>query len=418
MKKYMMLISAILISWVGIYQSEAQSKSKRNYLVEIGIPDNLHSNTLDEERDIWVHLPENYKADGSRKYPVVYVLDGSVQLSSLATVYNNYWGNYLPDMILVGISNQTNRTRDLTTSKVATRYGATYNNENGGADNFTQFIEEELIPYVDDKYATTPYRTLIGHSFGGLFTINALINHPHLFENYIAIDPSLDWDNQKLLRQAKAKLQSEDFMGKSLFVTLSAEQLHMQNDEITLENVMQDTSEFTLFARSIINFSNFIETQKQNGLSFAWKSYANDLHGTVPLPSMRDGLLFLFDWYQLESGQTFSNPETPLAELLVLVRKREEKLKHHFGYLAPPADEELFNMGGYMYMQFGQMKKSYAFFNMAIKYYPKSANAHDSMADYYIAQDDVKNAIKELIIAYEISGLDLYKHKIEKLRSK
>jgi len=412
----MILIIAILISWAGIYQSEAQSKSKPDYLVEIGIPDSLYSKTLDEQRNIWVHLPENYKEDGSRKYPVVYVLDGGVQLNSLATVYNNYWGNYLPDMILVGISNQTSRTRDLTTSKVATRYGAAYNNENGGAENFTQFIEKELIPYVDGKYATTPFRTLIGHSFGGLFTINALINHPHLFENYIAIDPSLDWDNQKVLKQAKLKFQTENYEGKSLFVSLSSEQLHMQNAEISMKNVMQDTSEFTLFARSIIDFSNIAE--KQNGLSFAWKNYPNDLHGTVPLPSMRDGLLFLFDWYQLESGQTFSNPKTPLAELLVLVKKREEKLTRHFGYLTPPADEELFNMGGYMYMQFGQLKKSHAFFNMAIKYYPKSANAHDSMAEYYSAQGDMENAIKELGIAYEISGLDLYKQKIEKLKSK
>ncbi len=414
----MILILAVLLSWAGIYTSNAQSQSKPNYLVEIGVPDSLYSKILDEQRNIWVHLPNNYKSDGSRKYPVVYVLDGSVHLNSLATVYNNYWGNYLPDMILVGISNQSNRTRDLTTSEVVTRRGATYKNENGGAENFTQFIEKELIPYVDGKYATTPFRTLIGHSFGGLFTINALINHPHLFENYIAIDPSLDWDNQKVLKQAKLKLETDNFEGKSLFVSLSAEQLHMQNDKITLANVMQDTSEFTLFARSIIDFSNIAEKQKQNGLSFAWKSYPNDLHGTVPLPSMRDGLLFLFDWYQLESGQTFSNPETPLAELLVLVKKREEKLKRHFGYLTPPADEELFNMGGYMYMQFGQMEKSYAFFNMAIKYYPKSVNAHDSMADYYIAQDDTENAIKELTIAYQLSGLDMYKQKIEKLKSK
>jgi len=418
MKKHMILIIAILISWAGIYQSEAQNKSRKDYLINIGVPDSLYSKTLNEPRDIWVHLPENYKSDGSREYPVVYLLDGSVQLNSLVTVYNNYWGNYLPEMILVAISNQRNRTRDLTTSKIATRHGATYDIENGDAENFTQFIEKELIPYVDSKYATTPYRTLIGHSFGGLFTINTLLNHPKLFNNYIAIDPSLDWDNQLLLKKAKTKLKSEDFKGKSLFVTLSAEQVHMQNEAVTLDNVMQDSSEFTLFARSIIDFSTFASKQKQNGLQFDWDTYPNDLHGTVPLPSMRDGLLFLFDWYQLESGQTFSNPETPLVELLALVKKREEKLAYHFGYQAPPADEELFNMGGYMYMQFGQMKKSYAFFNMAIKYYPKSANAHDSMADYYIAQNDTKNAIKELGIAYDISANDMYKQKMEKLKSK
>ena len=55
------------------------------------------------------------------------------------------------------------------------------NNESGGAETFTKFIEEELIPYIDSKYPTMPYRTLIGHSYAGLFTINMLLNHKHLF---------------------------------------------------------------------------------------------------------------------------------------------------------------------------------------------------------------------------------------------
>jgi predicted alpha/beta superfamily hydrolase len=50
-----------------------------------------------------------------------------------------------------------------------------------------------------------------------------LVNHKHLFQNYIAIDPTLDWDNQKLLKQAKEKLSTEDYNGKSLFVSLAAE---------------------------------------------------------------------------------------------------------------------------------------------------------------------------------------------------
>ena len=108
-------------------------------------------------------------------------------------------------MILVGISNRNNRTRDLTTSQIKMRRGASMDQDTGGADKFTHFIAEELMPHIDSKYPTAPYRTLIGHSYAGLFTINVLINHSHLFNNYIAIDPSLDWDSQKLLKQAKFK---------------------------------------------------------------------------------------------------------------------------------------------------------------------------------------------------------------------
>ncbi|WP_216597595.1 alpha/beta hydrolase [Persicobacter sp. CCB-QB2] len=283
-------------------------------------------------------------------------------------------------MILVGISNRHHRTRDLTTSPIKMRRGRAMDHETGGAETFTEFMEKELIPYIDSKYPTTAYRTLIGHSYGGLFTINMLINHKALFQNYIAIDPSLDWDDQKLLKQAKEKLRTENYGGKSLFVSLAAEQLHMWDEAITMENVMNDASEFTLFPRSIIEFSNEAKSQTQSGLNFSWKVYEEDLHGTVPLPSMRDGLIFLFEWYQFKSPQKYNNPETPIEELVVLLKEQEQIYTEHFGVPTAPMIDEMLNGYGYMNMQMGQPEKAFMFFEMNIKYNPTSANAYDSMA--------------------------------------
>jgi len=100
----------------------------------------------------------------------------------------------MPEMILIEISNDKNRTRDLPTSTITTKYGISYNEQNGKAANFLKFIEEELLPYVERKYPFTTYRTLIGHSDAGLFSIYSLINHPNLFANYLSIYPSLDWN--------------------------------------------------------------------------------------------------------------------------------------------------------------------------------------------------------------------------------
>ncbi len=244
------------------------------------------------------------------------------------------------------------------------------------------------------------YRTLIGHSYAGLFTINMLINHKHLFQNYIAIDPSLDWDDQKLLKEAKQKLSTESYEGKSLFVSLAAEQLHMWNEEINMENIMDDSSEFTLFARSIIEFSNYTKSQKQNGLNFSWKVYNEDLHGTVPLPSIRDGLIFLFEWYQFKSPQKYNNPETPIEELVSLLKVQEQIYTEHFGVPTAPMIDEMLNGYGYMNMQMGQPEKAFMFFEMNIKYNPTSANAYDSMAEYYESQSDKENALKYLNKAY------------------
>jgi len=411
MAKQISRVLLVIFFLISITQIQAQINNSAK-------KDSIFSNTFNEYKNIWVQLPENYNPNSSEKYPVIYILDGGVMLNTLETVYNNYWGHYLPHMILVGISNSTNRTRDLTTSQIKMRRGAEFDQETGGADKFTEYITKELIPYVDKTYPTTSYRTLIGHSYAGLFTVNMLINHTKFFKNYIAIDPSLDWDNQKLLKQAKEKLTSENFKGKSLFVSMAAEQLHMMDESVTINNLMENTSEFTLFPRSIMEFSNFAEAHKENDLNFTWKIYPEDLHGTVPLPSIRDGLIFLFKWFQFKNPPKYNNPETTVAELTELLIDQAKIYSENFGYAVPPMVEELFNGYGYMNLQMGAPEKAKLFFEMGVKYYPKNSNSYDSMADYYLSQNNTQNAINYVSIAYVISGNDIYKRKLEKLQQK
>jgi predicted alpha/beta superfamily hydrolase len=410
-----LLIGSILILNQNVI---AQSTEQQSEQFEKQIVDSIFSKSMGENRDFWVKLPDNYNPNGREKYAVIYLLDGFSLKSKLEAVYDNYWGHYLPHMILVGVSNRTNRTRDLTTSQIQMRRGSAMDSQTGGADNFTKFIEQELIPYIDSNYQTLAYRTLIGHSYAGLFTINMLVNHTHLFQNYIAIDPSLDWDDQKLLKQAKEKFKTEDYSGKSLFVSLAAEQLHMHNESITIDNIMSDTSEFSLFPRSIIDFSNFATTQDQNGLNFLWDVYPEDLHGTVPLPSMRDGLIFLFKWYQFKSPQKYNNPETPIEELVALLKEQEQINTEHFGVHTAPMIDELLNGYGYMNMQMGQPEKAFMFFEMNIEQNPKNASAYDSMAEYYESQNDKENTLKYLKKAFELSGADYYKNRINEVETK
>jgi len=395
--------------------STAQDNQER-LQVDREITDSIYSKTLDSYRHFWVKLPENYDPNSSTKYPVIYVLDGFSLRSNLEVVYENYWGHYMPHMILVGISNRTNRTHDLTISEIETRRGAAMQTESGGAEQFTAFIETELMPYIESTFQISSYRTLIGHSYAGLFTINMLINHSHLFTNYIAIDPTIEWDNQKILVQAKEVLKTKDFKTKGLFVALAAEQLNMQDPTITIDNLMEDTSEFSLFARSIVEFSQYASSQKQNNLNFIWKVYPEDLHGTVPLPAMRDGLVSLFQWYQFKDPQKYNNPNTSVNELREMLTLQENIYTKNFGYKSPPMIEELFNAYGYMNLQMEQSEKAHLFFSMAIKYYPNSANSYDGMADYYLSQNNNLKAAECLTKAYELSGNAYHKEKRDALK--
>jgi predicted alpha/beta superfamily hydrolase len=394
-----------------------QSVLNTHYLEEIATVLSVRSEILNEDRTVWVQVPENYNPESSLRYPVVYVLDGDVRMSTLATVYENYWGHFLPKMILVGISNGKNRVRDLTPTAIRERNGGPMNMETGGAEKFTDFIEQELIPYIDSNYKTTPYRTLIGHSFAGLFVGNMLLEHPYLFNNYLAIDPSLDWDNQYMLKRADTVFSKRDFKGKSLFVSLGAEQLHMMDSGVTLENVHEDKTEFSLFARSILEFS---ELAKQNakGLTFFNQVYPNELHGTVPLPSMRDGLVSIFSWYQFKNPPKYNNPETPLNELKIMIEEQEKVLSEKFGYNVPPMIEEMLVGYGFMFMQTGQIEKASHFFKLGVKHYPESEMTHVSLAEFYESQGDFSNAITQLHRANEIGGVDQYAEKIQELKSK
>lgn len=400
-----------------ILQLHSQAQKETQILQQIGVKDSLFSHNLNEYRNIYIQLPASYNPNSKRKYPTVYILDGEVLLPAVHTVYNFYYGGYMPEMILIGISNNKNRTRDLTPSKITSKYGMPFNEPNGEGHKFLDFIKNELIKYIEDNYLVTNYRTLIGYSYGGLFTINSLIHHPDLFSNYLAIDPSLDWDDQKLLIEAQEILQNKQFNNKSVFVSLSG-QLHMQNSSITIDNVMEDTSDYTLFARSNIQFSNLVKDHQSNDLEYNWKFYPNDIHGTVALPSIYDGLRRIFNWYGMEHMDQFNDPETPKEVLLEIVQYRFNKLQNRFGYAVPPYPEDLFNGLGYMYMHIGKKEKSKTFFELAIKHYPESANTYDSMAEFYEKEKDYKAALELLQKAYSLSKSDHYKNRIEGLKAK
>jgi predicted alpha/beta superfamily hydrolase len=76
----------------------------------------------------------------------------------------------------------------------------------GGAGKFLDFLEGELLPYINKTYPTNGNNTLYGHSFGGTFCLYALLTRPGLFSSYMAADPAWWWDQYALHKLAGEKL--------------------------------------------------------------------------------------------------------------------------------------------------------------------------------------------------------------------
>ncbi|TYP72414.1 alpha/beta hydrolase [Paenibacillus methanolicus] len=76
--------------------------------------------------------------------------------------------------------------------------------EQGGAALFQQFLEHELKPLIESRYAIDRSRqALFGHSLGGLFALHALFTQPSAFQTYIAGSPSIHWNERLLLEEER-----------------------------------------------------------------------------------------------------------------------------------------------------------------------------------------------------------------------
>ena len=379
------------------------------HLLQLGERKEIESQVLGETRQYYVQLPQGYDRDRPARYPVAYLLDGEVLLPALHTVHQFYSGGFIPEMVLIGIDNSQNRNRDLTTSSVEMLYGQPARNTTGKADKFLEFLRTELIPHIENNYPVTGYRTLIGHSYGGLFTLYALLQTPELFANYLAIDPSLDWDNQHLYKVAKESERLKRLQNKSLFISLNG-QLHMQDPSVTIDNVMEDQSFFTQFARANMTFTNLLREEAAEGLDLHWKFYPNDLHGTIPLPSIMDGLIAMFAWFQMENTHKFNDFETPVATLEGIIKNRAQKLEAHFGYAVPPYPEDLVNA-------MGKPQKARMFLDHYLQYFPQQAAAYEAMADYYERQQESSKALEFAQKALDISGSEHHRKQVERLKN-
>ncbi|MEP5611762.1 MAG: alpha/beta hydrolase-fold protein [Cyclobacteriaceae bacterium] len=403
MKKYLLPIA---IGLFLISCSSEKTTTNQNQIV-VGSKDSLYSEILGEQREIWVHVPASFSE--GKVYPVLYLLDGDGHFYSvmgmikqLSTTNGN---TVVPEMVIVGIPN-TDRLRDLTPTHVGDSTSSS-----GGGDNFTSFIEKELIPYIDDKYPTTSYRTMIGHSLGGLMAIDVLISKPDLFENYVAIDPSLWWDSRKIFLEAKLALSQQDFEGKSLFVGVA----NTMPAGMDTTKVVSDTANNTNHIRAILEFSKVAAKMPENNLNFDWSYYDNQDHGSVPLITEHDALKFLFSWYEAPSWPVILDPQLAKEDLLDLFVSHYARISERFGYQLLPSEGKM-NGIGYTLMRRGMNEKSYLIFNLNVKNYPESANVYDSMGDYYANESDTLNAIKFFEKAIALGASPVTKEKLEQFK--
>ena len=184
----------------------------------------ISSRVLGEVRRINVYAPPGFTTGGGTPLPVLYMPDGGLAEDFLhvAGLLQVSTGNgTMRPFLLVGIEN-TDRRRDMT--------GPTSNTDDrriapraGGSAAFRAFLRTELMPSINARYRTTGETAIIGESLAGLFVVETFLREPDLFNSYVALDPSLWWDDQRLVRTAGDQLRARPARPLTLLLASSAE---------------------------------------------------------------------------------------------------------------------------------------------------------------------------------------------------
>lgn len=219
----------------------------------------LDSKQVAESRTINVWTPPEYKTS-TDALPVMYMADGGIKdedfphiANTLAELVNT---KKIPPVILVGIAN-TQRRRDLTGPTVIEK-DKEIAPVVGGSEKFIAFIKEELFPEIDKRYRTTNKKTIIGESLSGLFVMEVFMLTPEMFDNYIAFDPSLWWNDQYLVKTANEHLAKFSSNEKRLWFAGSAE-----------------------MSETVGKLANILEAENLPNLKWKYSPEAKEKHSTI-----------------------------------------------------------------------------------------------------------------------------------------
>lgn len=386
---------------LGLFLLSLCANAQNGKSIIIGKKEIIYSKVLNESRTIWIYTPDSTSQSLSarKRYPVLYLLDGAAHFFSTVGIIQQLsqanGNSVLPELIVVAIEN-TNRLRDFVPS-----------DDLSGVNPFIHFLKAELIPAIDEKYNTAPYKLLIGHSLGGLTAIDILTRCPQLFDAYIAIDPSMWYKNEKFLNNTIAQLPRQNLNRKRLFIGTA----NTMPKGMSLSRLKNDNSIETQHIRSIFRLDAFLKATT-NGLRYAQKYYATEGHNTVPLLSEYDGLRFVFDYYRLDATEKdFVDSTISIASKL---NTHYAKVSDMMGY-KNSAPEAFINYIAYEALGKKQYNKAEALFKLNIEWYPESPAVYDSYADYYLVKGDTANAIANYRKALQMNASQITQRKMEAL---
>ncbi|MBD3581796.1 alpha/beta hydrolase-fold protein [Flavobacterium selenitireducens] len=356
--------------------------------------DSVKSKKLGVSREISIALPPSYKKDKDRKFPLLILLDGEYLMPAFtgALDYGAYWED-IPEMIVVGISQNKNGERDADT---------TFDKETGlpegkGAD-FFDFIGTELVPIIEKSYRVAPLKLIAGHDMTAGFANYFLYKDIPVFDGYILLSPDMPPGMEEQIPERLTKIQKPIWY------------YHATAD-----------GDVKKLATRIRKLDETAKTVKRPGLNYRFDDFKGASHYSLVLYAIPSALYGFFSVYQPISANEFNEKIATLQEGYVQ-------------YLVDKYDVIEKTMGMKMKIRLNDFKaieaaiiknKAYNEFDqlsqLADKQYPRTMLADYEMGQMYEKKGDYPRAIKAYMRAYQMQEVgdltkDMMFEKAEELK--
>ena len=317
----------------------------------------IKSQILKEQRAYRVSLPENYE-QSSRQYPLLLLLDGD-HYGDLVANNAQFLANAgdIPEHVIVALSS-VNRLRDFTPTDSPDWHG------DGGAEAFSNFINNELLSALKADYRIGGHKVIWGHSAAGLYVMYHLYTSPTTFDAYLVNDGSLDWDNGVVVDSLRQYLQKDTHPKQFLYF----------NNSYLLEDI-PDEFRFVDHVKAVL------KANSTQSLRWVHQNLSNESHATIPLVGSVHALRALYEGYRI--------PEAIVYKGLEAMKSYVESLSGRIGAKQKVAEESLLDYGYHaLFSEHIDIEHAIETFKYTVSLYPESIA---SLEGLYLAYEETGN---------------------------
>lgn len=340
----------------------------------------LKSEILNQDREIQIYLPEDYDAS-NEKCPVIYVFDSQKYfLNAVSYQKNLRFVAETPGFIVVGI-----KTKDSERSKI-------YNSESA---KFSEYLEKELLPYIDKTYRTLPReRVFFGWQRAAAFGIEVLASKPNLFKGYFIASPT--FLTNKRISDVGKLLDKTTILDNYVYFTLGKVETWSLDSTNSLADVLKKKAsnklkwKYDLFDHEN-HYSTTIVTMNK-GLKAFFKEYPPIRYYSFAQFNKDGGISGLKRLFKNrgERYQISKEVHSDTKRYLFLLAVRENKftvfseLENEFpNFLASFSRDNMFERFGQFYVKHSAYNKAIQYYKKGVLKFPKSVRLKVRLKEAY-----------------------------------